>query len=1853
MFSQKTRLHETSHPALSVIFLFSVSLSAQEYLIDFESSGIASKIDTIIVKNITTGATIVLTGDQVLHLKSTLGKNDWEANNPNGVLTLFPNPMEDYSTLEFETPETGSVGVDIYNGTGLKLAQVQRMLPPGRHTYQVSGISTGIYLIRINASGYVFVGKLVSNSTRSERPSLDYINSVVNENAADMLKNTESLNSLEFKPGDKLLFTMKSGDYSTTITAIPEQDKSITGNFYDCIDMDNNVYPVVEIGDQVWMAANLKTTKYNDGSPIPNVTTTQWANLSTAAYSWRKNDESFKDPYGALYNWHSVNTGKLCPSGWHVPSEDEWMALESFVGGNSVAGSRLKETGTNHWDSPNSYSDNNTGFSMVGGGYRNHDGGTDFYEFGRSGFLWSSSESDGATARYRGFGVAFARIDRGTSSKSTGFSVRCLLNNKGPVVNTAEASNITKTSATCQGLASCGPDSYISERGFCWSINPDPDITSNLIAGILSPDGLFSALITSLQQNTVYYVRAFARIDGKIIYGNIISFRTLQESGKLTDFDGNEYKTVTIGTQTWMAENLKTTHLRNGVVIPEAKKAGEWVTGTSPAYSWRNNNMEVYKTPYGALYNWYAVNNENICPAGWHAPSESEFKTLEQALGGRAVAGGALKEAGTAHWTTPNTGATNSSGYTMLPGGYRTGEGGASFYELGRNGYLWSSTGWQDEAVAYYWGFSKDAARTEQGISGMHTGFSVRCLKNDAAPEIKLPVFTTDTVTRITTFSATIQATLIADGGEALTLKGLCWSTRENPDTSDFTLTGTGEAPTMILDLNDLLPNTTYHVRAFGINSAGVGYANELIFETQEIVYGSVTDQEGNQYKTIKIGTQNWMAENLRATTYNDGTAIPLVSDFSAWGQQSTPAYCWYKNSAEYKSPYGGLYNWYTVTTGKICPVGWHVPTRDEWDKLMDYLGGRAVAGGKMKESGASHWNPQADGATNASGFTALPGGWRLSQSYETGPDAGFQAMHESATWLTASQFKDDAVWNTALTSQYNTVMNGETSKLEGNSIRCLENDSDRVYGTVADVDGNSYKTVQIGTQTWMAENLKTTAFRDGSPIPCVTGDDAWTKTTSPAFTWYNNNPVNKDIYGGYYNWYTVDQGNLCPLNWHVPTDNEWLTLVNYLGGNLVAGGRLKETGTVHWNNPNLGATDEVGFSALGAGDRIDWGRFLFNGDAGYWWTSTVKDSISAFANMVDQDFIMVFRNNYYKNIGMAVRCLKDKDIPGANIPEVSTDTVFSIGKTSATVRGSLLNDGGALIKRMGFCWSNEINPDTLDSRQDVTPVSGIITINLASLTPGTIYYVRSFAINSAGIGYGNVMSFETKSDGGTTITDIDGNVYNIVTIGTQTWMKENLKTTKLNDGTPIGTGNASNWASFNSPGYCWFMDDSTTYANVYGALYNGFVVTSDKACPVGWHIAAKSEWDTLANYLGGKNVAAGKLKEAGTAHWLSPNAGADNSSGFTALPGSSRSSGGKGGEVGFTIPGYMGNWWTSTNSYPATLWVKAIFSDRTEVASGNGAMRIGNSIRCIMGDSKPPVSIPRLVTSEIVNLTKTEASGGALITTDGDGYISTSGLCWSLESNPDTMDFKTNEGSQFEQFKSSLTGLNPDTVYHVRAYAVNQAGIAYGNEVTFRTLPDISYGSVTDIVGNNYLTVKIGTQEWMAENLKAHYYNDGTAIPYLGADSAWAATTSPAWSYLNQDAELWKTYGSYYNFYAVQTGKLCPAGWRLPSDTDWETLVSTLGGQAVAGGKLKEIGTGHWASPNTGATNEYGFSGIGAGLRSTVGPYFELGVGEFYWSASQPSIWTLNNENARLEHQIAFGENNGYHVRCMKDGAE
>lgn len=300
-----------------------------------------------------------------------------------------------------------------------------------------------------------------------------------------------------------------------------------------------------------------------------------------------------------------------------------------------------------------------------------------------------------------------------------------------------------------------------------------------------------------------------------------------------------------------------------------------------------------------------------------------------------------------------------------------------------------------------------------------------------------------------------------------------------------------------------------------------------------------------------------------------------------------------------------------------------------------------------------------------------------------------------------------------------------------------------------------------------------------------------------------------------------------------------------------------------------------------------------------------------------------------------------------------------------------------------------------------------------------------------------------------------------------------------------------------------------------------------------------------------------------------------------------------------------------------------------------------------------PDNKIPTVTSTVVTSITQTTAQSGGTITSDGGDEVTARGVCWSADSSPTTADNKTSDGTGTGAFTSSLAGLTPNTPYYVRAYATNSVGTGYGSAVSFTTA--ISYGSVTDIDGNVYQTVVIGTQEWMAENLTVTHYRNGEEIPNVAGDVEWTALSSGAWCSPNDDAGLVATYGRLYNWYAVSdTRGLAPAGWHVPSDAEWQTLMDFLGGDMVAGGKLKETGLAHWIDPNSGATNETGFSGLPAGHRNWDGTYFELHTNAWFWSSTQmndPNAWyrTLYFNNAGVA-RANYLKRDGFSIRCVKD---
>jgi uncharacterized protein (TIGR02145 family) len=192
------------------------------------------------------------------------------------------------------------------------------------------------------------------------------------------------------------------------------------------------------------------------------------------------------------------------------------------------------------------------------------------------------------------------------------------------------------------------------------------------------------------------------------------------------------------------------------------------------------------------------------------------------------------------------------------------------------------------------------------------------------------------------------------------------------------------------------------------------------------------------------------------------------------------------------------------------------------------------------------------------------------------------------------------------------------------------------------DYQGYTYKVVMIGTRWWMAENLRCTKYSDGTSIPDVADKTAWKSSGSGSLCDYENNPANGGVYGKLYNWHTVQTGKLSPPGWHVPADKEWATVTDYLGGIAVAGGKLKESGVEHWEATNVGATNESGFSAFGGGNRNEAGAYGFIRKYGYFWSSSEKDGITAWARKIGHYGTEVLRHHYDMNCGFSVRCVRN-----------------------------------------------------------------------------------------------------------------------------------------------------------------------------------------------------------------------------------------------------------------------------------------------------------------------------------------------------------------------------------------------------------------------------------------------------------------------------------------------------------------------------------------------------------------------------------------------------------------------------------
>jgi len=301
----------------------------------------------------------------------------------------------------------------------------------------------------------------------------------------------------------------------------------------------------------------------------------------------------------------------------------------------------------------------------------------------------------------------------------------------GAALTTTEATAITPSSATAGGNVTDAGGGTVSARGICWGTAEHPTIIADSKTTNGTGTGSFTSSLTGLANGTVYYYRAYATNSSGTTYGQEYHFIT-----PVADIEGNVYQTVKIGTQVWMAENLKTTKYNDDAAIPNVTENADWIALTTDAYCWAQNNETTYKPLYGALYNWYAVETGKLCPTGWHMPTDAEYITMEVSLGMTQVDASGTEFRGTDQgkqmksttgWEEGQNG-TNTSGFTALPAGYRAYGTGIS-EGLGLITYWWTATA-TDQNIAVYRRLDGDSDQVYRLGTYKKAGKSVRCVKD-------------------------------------------------------------------------------------------------------------------------------------------------------------------------------------------------------------------------------------------------------------------------------------------------------------------------------------------------------------------------------------------------------------------------------------------------------------------------------------------------------------------------------------------------------------------------------------------------------------------------------------------------------------------------------------------------------------------------------------------------------------------------------------------------------------------------------------------------------------------------------------------------------------------------------------------------------------------------------------------------------------------------------------------------------------------------------------------------------------------------------------------------------------------
>jgi uncharacterized protein (TIGR02145 family) len=888
-----------------------------------------------------------------------------------------------------------------------------------------------------------------------------------------------------------------------------------------------------------------------------------------------------------------------------------------------------------------------------------------------------------------------------------------------PVLTTVSPGNVTSISATSGGNITSDGGSTITSRGVCWNGDGSPTLGGNS-TNDGNGSGTFASAITGLSPTTKYYVRAYAVNSVGTAYGTEYNFTTLSASSAvLTTSSATSITQTTANSGGNITSDGGSTITARGVCWSKNQNPTLADSYTTNDFGTGLFNSQLTSLSPGKTYfvRAYATNSTGTTYGNQVSfLTASDIPKVTTSSVGTVTAttadvGGEVLDNNGSTVTTRGV-CYNTIGSPAITDNIKSESGSIGTFNL-------TITGLTPATNYYIRAFATNAVGTAYGSQVM------------LVTPATTPTLTTTAVTSVTTTTASSGGSITSDGGSTILIKGVCWGTLSGPvsDGTNQTTDGGGSS-NYTSAITGLLPNTNYFLRAYATNSKGTSYGNEVPFKTNAvavivptlstITYSNITQTTATSGGNI---TSNG-GETITASGVCWGTSTNPVST----GNHTTDG----SSTGSYTSSITGMTanTHYYVRAYATNSAGTGYGNEINFFTLPDAPTVTSVAA-----SSVTSYSAILHGTVNANSASSVV-------SFEHGTSTTYSLS------TVASESPVTGTSNTSVSASISGLSPGTTYHYRVKAVNAggTSYGSDMTFtapAMLADIDGNNYGTVIIGAQVWMKENLKVTHYRNGDLIPEVIDGPTWVGLTSGAYCNYNNDAGQVPTYGRLYNYFsTIDNRNLCPTGWHVPTDAEIVIMTDFLGGTSIAGGKIKEAGTIHWNSPNTGATNESEFTFLPGGGR--WSGTYYNiGSEGGLWTSTQETSSTSWGRYLSATTTSANTGTNGKDAGLSVRCLKGE---GGVLPSVSTATVNRISLTSVSSGGNVTSSGNSTVTAKGVCWSTSTGPTISDSHSIDGTGTGVFTSSISDLPIDKIYYLRAYATNSVGTAYGNEVIFNTFS---------------------------------------------------------------------------------------------------------------------------------------------------------------------------------------------------------------------------------------------------------------------------------------------------------------------------------------------------------------------------------------------------------------------------------------------------------------------------------------------------------------------------